>query len=617
MHIVTFYSYKGGVGRTMALVNTAAVLAQRDLKVLIVDFDLEAPGISTYAPFSRLTQARGVVEYVTEYIETTVAPKASEFIVECKLGASSVWAMPAGQRNREYSNRLSSIDWQLLYTVHNGYLFFEDLKQQWINQNFDYVLIDSRTGHTDVGGICTRQLPDAVVLMFFPNEQNLVGLDSVAKDIREEPRGLRKKDIILHFCASNVPDLDDEDHILEGKLSESKSRLAYEGDPILIRHYNSLSLLEQSVFVLDRRASRLALEYRRLVDAIVSQNLEDREGALATLYQLRDEIRNRIRKGDDGYAEISQTLDTILDRHPSDGEIAWIMAHIFSLLGDLERETDRLTVAIEQNVSAVMARRRRAAIARLQGRQEDALADLHVISFGSDTTGVEFIAAVELLREVDSNWISVVSRSPILKRLEADQVLRLTNVLMCDSRGAELTISLLRRLMANARPDSAHFSLAKGDLIRALISSGQFSNAMAEMGNDRARVMNSENIVSVFNYAIAEWGDRRSPPRDLMARVLELSKTDSYRDVNRYQCFALAHHICGNSSAALGELTRARKAVDRLSGRIFSCWRYLEVNRVQMREDLDALKRLINGEQVVPLVFAPQSKEISEPSFLD
>src|SRR5262245_15866916 len=46
--IVTFYSYKGGVGRSMALANIAVLLARRGLKVLTVDWDLEAPGLERY-----------------------------------------------------------------------------------------------------------------------------------------------------------------------------------------------------------------------------------------------------------------------------------------------------------------------------------------------------------------------------------------------------------------------------------------------------------------------------------------------------------------------------------------------------------------------------------------
>jgi len=52
----------------------------------------------------------------------------------------------------------------------------------------DYVLIDSRTGHSDVSGICTRQLPDSVVILFFPTDQNLRGLPKVVDDVRSEKK---------------------------------------------------------------------------------------------------------------------------------------------------------------------------------------------------------------------------------------------------------------------------------------------------------------------------------------------------------------------------------------------------------------------------------------------
>src|SRR4051794_16575664 len=46
--ITTFYSYKGGVGRSMILANTAALLAKWGYRVLCVDWDLEAPGLRLY-----------------------------------------------------------------------------------------------------------------------------------------------------------------------------------------------------------------------------------------------------------------------------------------------------------------------------------------------------------------------------------------------------------------------------------------------------------------------------------------------------------------------------------------------------------------------------------------
>ena len=617
MHIVTFYSYKGGVGRTMALVNTAATLAQRGRKVLIVDFDLEAPGISTYAPFSCLTSAKGVVEYVSEYIETAVAPKIEEFIVESKLGEASVWAMPAGKRNREYSSRLNSIDWQALYAVQSGYLFFEDLKQQWREQSFDYVLIDSRTGHTDVGGICTRQLPDAVVLMFFPNDQNLLGLETVVRDIREEPPGLRAGDsIILHFCASNVPDLDDEDHILERKLKEARQRLRYKTPPVQIHHYNSLTLLEQSVFVLDRPESKLAAEYNALVNLIVSNNLEDPEGSLAVLRKLFDELRQNQQEGG-GELLIGKTLDEIRKLHPESGEVAWLMAQIYSRVGDLGGETRSLTVAIDANFNAMTARRRRAAIAWLQGRQDDALLDLQAILSGPETTGFEFVAAVELLRDFDSNWLAITRNSSLLKKLDAEQSVRLAHILMSDLKGNELAITMMRGLMLSVPRGSATYTIAKSLQTLALISSNQFEAAMTEITSDREDVLRSNEITTVFNYGMAEWGRRGSPSLDLMSRVLELSKATNQNNVNRHQCFALANHVCKQDVAARQELDKARALAAHLNGREFSCWRYLEVNRSEMRDDLNAMERFFNGDSSGPLVFSRAAEPTGDPRLLN
>ena len=46
--IVTFYSYKGGVGRSFALANIATLLARWGYTVLCIDWDLEAPGLHRY-----------------------------------------------------------------------------------------------------------------------------------------------------------------------------------------------------------------------------------------------------------------------------------------------------------------------------------------------------------------------------------------------------------------------------------------------------------------------------------------------------------------------------------------------------------------------------------------
>ena len=68
-------------------------------------------------------------------------------------------------------------------------------------KGFDAVLIDSRTGVTEVGGVCTRQLADVVVSFCAPNYQNLAGAERMAaafvpSDQRRE-RGERELEVLV------------------------------------------------------------------------------------------------------------------------------------------------------------------------------------------------------------------------------------------------------------------------------------------------------------------------------------------------------------------------------------------------------------------------------------
>ncbi len=334
MYVTTFYSFKGGVGRTMALVNAAVELANTGRRVLVVDFDLEAPGLDTFDILHSKTQVPGIVDFVSEYIASGQAPEVDRFIGESPgIGdkEGGLWIMPSGAHHKSYAAHFSQIDWGALYEQHDGYLLFEDLKEQWKQAiKPDYVLIDSRTGHTDTGGICTRQLPDAVAILFFPNEQNLRGLTKVVQDIRAEADGPRKKEIELHFVMSNVPDLDDEDRILESKIKEFQNQLGFKREPMIVHRYNSLALLNQVVFTKDRPRSRLSQEYRDVVQEIVMLNPADREGALNYMNSIRegaldhmDFIRRPRRRGIE--SELPQQTDwklrQIEDAYSDDGEV--------------------------------------------------------------------------------------------------------------------------------------------------------------------------------------------------------------------------------------------------------------------------------------------------------
>src|SRR5215471_5063825 len=78
--IITFYSYKGGTGRSMALANIAWILASNRRRVLVLDWDLEAPGLHRYfRPFlldKQLTSSEGIVDFVNDYASEAIKPLA-------------------------------------------------------------------------------------------------------------------------------------------------------------------------------------------------------------------------------------------------------------------------------------------------------------------------------------------------------------------------------------------------------------------------------------------------------------------------------------------------------------------------------------------------------------
>src|SRR5713226_7689414 len=70
--IYTFYSFKGGVGRSMAMANVAEWFYQQGLRVVIIDWDLEAPGLenffySTDAEIEGVRSKLGLIDMLMAY----------------------------------------------------------------------------------------------------------------------------------------------------------------------------------------------------------------------------------------------------------------------------------------------------------------------------------------------------------------------------------------------------------------------------------------------------------------------------------------------------------------------------------------------------------------------
>ena len=93
--IITFYSYKGGTGRTMALANVAWILASNGKRVLSVDWDLESPGLHKFFhPFldeSTVSATPGVIEIINDYASAAVdpGPRSDDWHLELRAGRTA------------------------------------------------------------------------------------------------------------------------------------------------------------------------------------------------------------------------------------------------------------------------------------------------------------------------------------------------------------------------------------------------------------------------------------------------------------------------------------------------------------------------------------------------
>jgi len=201
--VATFYSYKGGAGRTMALANVAWILASNGRRVLIVDWDLESPGLHKYFPPSvldpdSLRSTLGVIDIVREFERAAdrspdLDPRAwhREHALVRHHAIKLRWSFPgrghvhflsAGQRNRDYSVAIASLDWDHFYDQLGGGLLFDAMRAD-MRENYDFALIDSRTGLSDVADICTLHLPDILVDCFTLNNQSIEGAAEVARAV--------------------------------------------------------------------------------------------------------------------------------------------------------------------------------------------------------------------------------------------------------------------------------------------------------------------------------------------------------------------------------------------------------------------------------------------------
>ena len=442
-----------------------------------------------------------------------------------------------------------------------------------------------------------------MIVLFFPNAQNLRGLTKIVRDIKAERQAPRNKSIHIHYVMSNVPDMDDEDSILENIRRSFKAQLELNDDPMVIHRYDSLSLLNQVVFTKDRPRSRLSTEYRALTAILARHNPEDRSGALDYVRSVAMDI------GPVGYGHWTHSSDTaehlerIEQNHATDGEVLFRLAACYA-----DEDADILyTKAIEAHYRVPDVYLARAVLRFRHDDREKAESDALRVLKATDASyhqlrrAVSLITSRRLMEVVGSaEWTAGVS--PAVRSWIASE--RLVH----SREELQVARTLLQDVVADDSLTSDHTSRAANDLVLVSIALGAASEAMALIQKQQP-VVEMMGIQQAFNYGMALWAATGEVGTEPFHRVVTLD-TEQPRttpDAKYLQCMAVAYWAVGQERAAAGFAERAKYENRTDRRREFSCWRYMRVSARVFRQDTDEIVGMIGGADILPIFMSVES----------
>lgn len=250
--IITFYSYKGGVGRTTTLIAFALYLAALGKRVAVVDCDLEAPGYLNFFDLSnqkdmRAGKRNGLVEYFSDYNFVKGDDKyldISQYVVipdENSQGGKggkyleNIYIIPGGNLNdplqtddkqaelnarnpnKEFVEGISRLNFSNAKSMEQSFRsLFKKLKEEY---KIDVFLLDSRTGINDIFSTLALSLSDHIVGFFGFSDQSMPGLHQVLQAYTSLPP---QKHLVLSIVTNLLPPKANEEWVNKGckKISD-------------------------------------------------------------------------------------------------------------------------------------------------------------------------------------------------------------------------------------------------------------------------------------------------------------------------------------------------------------------------------------------------------------
>lgn len=368
METITFYSYKGGVGRTLALANVAMYLSRFGQDVCIMDFDLEAPGL--HYKFPKLIDSTdidiGLVDYIFEFTHNNVIPKSlarfSLMVVPHSESRGGIHLIPAGNvLSSTYWRKLASINWYDFFYEKNseGVPFFLELKER-IRRELkpDFLLIDSRTGITEMSGICTYLFADKVVFLIINNKENIEGARQILQSAQRLERLPRQKPIEVVFALTRIPFPEEEkEKKVVGRIVEQTKALLNEPvedlesqlniQNICVLHSDRKLELSESLRISQQGITEeapLSRDYLRLFSRIIPEKIVTNrlagilEGIGADIWDDPDRMQEELEELVASYPH-KESLEKLLDfyfiRNESEEKILGKFHELWEISGDI------------------------------------------------------------------------------------------------------------------------------------------------------------------------------------------------------------------------------------------------------------------------------------------